>query len=172
MNTKSILVLDAETIGLDKNSRIIEISTLDHNGHPLINTLINPGVPIPKDAYAVHGIDDAMVRDAPTWAEVSDSILGLLQQCRLLIYNAPYDLRLLCQSERFATGRELQPTDFDATCVMQLAMDVIDTEGHRIRLRRDFGRVSALGQTSATGDRYSCTTTWSGSPTTSKIRIK
>ena len=33
MKTKSILVLDAETIGLDKNSRIIEISALDHNGH-------------------------------------------------------------------------------------------------------------------------------------------
>jgi len=30
MNTKSILILDAETIGLDKNSRIIEIPTLDH----------------------------------------------------------------------------------------------------------------------------------------------
>ena len=136
MTAKSILVLDTETTGLDENSRIIEISALDHNGHPLINTLINPGVPIPKDAYAVHGIDDAMVRDAPTWAEVSDSILGLLQQYRLLIYNAPYDLRLLCPSERFATGRELQPTDFDATCVMQLAMDVIDTEGHRISLKR------------------------------------
>ena len=136
MNTKSILVLDTETTGLDENSRIIEISALDHNGHPLINTLINPGVPIPEDAYAVHGISNEMVRDAPTWAEVSNSILGLLQKHRLLIYNAPYDLRLLCQSERFATGRTLRPADFDAICVMQLMMESINTEGHRISLKR------------------------------------
>ena len=136
MSTKSILVLDTETTGLAEDSRIIEISALDHNGHPLINTLVNPGIPIPEDAYAVHGISDAMVRDAPTWADISDAVLALLREHRLLIYNAPYDLRLLCQSERFATGRELQPMDFDATCVMQLAMDAINTEGHRISLKR------------------------------------
>ena len=33
MNTKSVLSLDVETISLGENSRIIEISALDHNGH-------------------------------------------------------------------------------------------------------------------------------------------
>jgi len=33
MNKKSVLSLDIETTSLGDNSRIIEISALDHNGH-------------------------------------------------------------------------------------------------------------------------------------------
>ena len=46
MNTKSILVLDTETIGLDKNSRIIEISTLDHNLSPHENPNPQHSLPV------------------------------------------------------------------------------------------------------------------------------
>ena len=54
MNTKSILVLDTETIGLDKNSRIIEISTLDHNLSPHENPNPQHSLPVSPEHLFCH----------------------------------------------------------------------------------------------------------------------
>lgn len=54
MNTKSILVLNTETIGLDKNSRIIEISTLDHNLSPHENPNPQHSLPVSPEHLFCH----------------------------------------------------------------------------------------------------------------------
>ena len=63
---------DTETTGIktDKD-RIIEIAAFDPVRGTTFEKLINPGIPIPPDATAIHKISDAMVAEAPTFAQVA-----------------------------------------------------------------------------------------------------
>lgn len=78
-----ILVLDTETTGPDpETARIVELGAVYfRNGEqigPPLNIRINPGCPIPKEASAVHGITDADVANAPTFADVSHRLIDHL----------------------------------------------------------------------------------------------
>ncbi|WP_433860360.1 exonuclease domain-containing protein [Streptomyces kronopolitis] len=87
----SAVILDTETTGLHDSARIVEISVLTVGGVVLVDTLVNPGEPIPADASAIHEIYDADVAAAPTFGEVLVQLTAALDGRRLLIYNAPYD---------------------------------------------------------------------------------
>ncbi|HIH8965823.1 3'-5' exonuclease [Serratia marcescens] len=97
---RNCLVLDTETTGLDDKAEIIEIAVIDATGKVLLNTLVKPSKPIPAEATAIHGITDEMVKDAPTWPEVSPQLCSLISGKTIAIYNAEYDLRLLEQTDR------------------------------------------------------------------------
>lgn len=79
-----ILALDTETTGPDPaTARVVELGAVyfrngDRLGPPL-NVRINPGVPIPAGASEVHGITDAMVADAPTFADVAPRLLAHIE---------------------------------------------------------------------------------------------
>jgi len=73
---KNIRVVDVETSGLDpKVDRVVEVAVADlfvssdkgkfERGETW-SSLVNPGIPIPPEASAVHDIVDEMVKDAPT----------------------------------------------------------------------------------------------------------
>lgn len=97
---RNCLVLDTETTGLDDKAEIIEIAVIDATGKVLLNTLVKPSKPIPPEATAIHGITDEMVKDAPTWPEVSPQLCSLISGKTIAIYNAEYDIRLLEQTDR------------------------------------------------------------------------
>jgi DNA polymerase III epsilon subunit-like protein len=59
------VVLDTETTGRDRESLIVELAVQKVSGDVLVDTLLNPGEPIPADATDVHGITGDQVRDAP-----------------------------------------------------------------------------------------------------------
>lgn len=65
---RPLVVLDTETTGTDPQSdRIVHLGLirLDPDGSSdEFETLVNPGLPIPAAATAVHGIDDAGVERA------------------------------------------------------------------------------------------------------------
>jgi DNA polymerase-3 subunit epsilon len=92
------LYLDTETTGLDIRAEIVEISILDADGSVLLDTLVRPSARIPRDATAIHHIDDMMVRTAPTWPEVWSQANILMQERLIGIYNLEFDLRMLRQT--------------------------------------------------------------------------
>lgn len=67
----SYVVFDLETTGIScENDRIVEIAAvkvIDGQVTEEFSTLVNPGMPIPYRATAVHGITDDMVADAPSF---------------------------------------------------------------------------------------------------------
>jgi DNA polymerase III epsilon subunit-like protein len=65
-NPDAYAILDTETTGLEYNSRIVEIAVTTADGEVLLDTLVNPGEPIPADATAIHKITDEMVANAPS----------------------------------------------------------------------------------------------------------
>jgi DNA polymerase-3 subunit epsilon len=97
---RSLAVLDLETTGINpRTDRIIEISILivrpDRRTKHHTRRL-NPGVSIPPEATAVHGITDADVADAPRFADVADEVVALLEGCDLCGFNLKrFDLPLL-----------------------------------------------------------------------------
>lgn len=86
-----MVVLDSETTGLGDDARLVELAVLDRHARPLLDTLIDPGVPIPAEATAVHGITDAMVCGAPDFGAVLPALEQALEGARLVIYNRRFD---------------------------------------------------------------------------------
>jgi DNA polymerase III epsilon subunit-like protein len=92
--------LDLETTGTDPLAdRVVSYALLDEPGFE-ITGLVQPGVPVPPAAAAVHGITDAMLLDAPPTAEALPVVLDWVQtlverRVGLVVFNACYDLTML-----------------------------------------------------------------------------
>lgn len=66
------IFFDTETTGtFAERDRIIEIAAYDPYENRSFQRFVNPGMPIPKDAIAIHEITDAMVKDAKNFGEVA-----------------------------------------------------------------------------------------------------
>lgn len=90
---RPICFIDLETTGVHiEQDRIVEISVLklnkDWKGKVVKTMLINPGIPIPKAASDIHGITDEMVKDKPTFAQISKSLLSLIGNCDIAGYHS------------------------------------------------------------------------------------
>jgi DNA polymerase-3 subunit epsilon len=93
------VILDTETTGLDGRAQVVQISIIDGAGAPLMkNVLIKPTVEIEREAADIHGITSEMVSDAPAFGSIAPEISELLKDKLVLIYNAPFDVRILKQS--------------------------------------------------------------------------
>ena len=103
LNLKRPLVFfDLETTGINiSTDRIVEISYLKvyPDGLEEAKTMrINPGMPIPPEATAVHKITDADVAGCPTFKEVAASIAADIEGCDLAGYNSNrFDVPLLVE---------------------------------------------------------------------------
>jgi DNA polymerase-3 subunit epsilon len=95
---------DTETTGIkyDKE-RIIEIAAYDPVQNRTFEMFINPGIPIPAEATAVHKITDDMVKEAPPFAEIGQKFVEFCEGDVVLIAhnNDSFDLPFLkCEFER------------------------------------------------------------------------
>jgi DNA polymerase-3 subunit epsilon len=86
---------DIETTGLDpKRDRIVEFGAVkfDNRG-PIVrySALINPGIPMPKDAGRVNGITDDMLAGKPSLETVFPDFLRLVNGTIIIAHNAPFD---------------------------------------------------------------------------------
>ncbi|RSN60685.1 hypothetical protein DMH01_15495 [Amycolatopsis sp. WAC 04182] len=90
--THAAVILDTETT--DLHGAICEIAVIDAcTGKTLLDTLVNPGVPIQPGAFAVHGITDSEVTapGIPDWATVYKRLLRVTKDRIVLAYNADDD---------------------------------------------------------------------------------
>ena len=95
------LALDLETTGLDARAdRIVQVAAVAMIGPrildvPRLDCLVNPGIAIPAEATRIHGIDDAAVGAAPSFAGVADAIRALLDGRAVVGHNIAFDLAVL-----------------------------------------------------------------------------
>jgi len=87
-----VVILDTETTGLEDDARIVDLAVTTAAGETLLDTLVNPGEPIPASATEIHGITDAMVAGAPTFAQILPDLAAAVFGRRVLIYNDVFDL--------------------------------------------------------------------------------
>ena len=80
---------DTETTGIrpDKE-RIVEIAAYDPVSGAQFVQLVNPGIPIPAEATAIHGITNEMVAEAPSFADVGKAFIDFCSApCVLIAHN-------------------------------------------------------------------------------------
>lgn len=110
------VILDTETTGLDTGAEIIEVAVIDASGKVLFDSFVRPKNPIPEEVTEIHGITNQMVQDAPTWSVVWRELEPFLKERLILIYNAPFDIRLINQTCALWGMEEPQ---LHAECVME-----------------------------------------------------
>lgn len=129
--SKPIVFFDIESTGLHIiQDRIIEISLLKvypDGKEEIKNYLLHPGMPIPKEAMAIHGITDERVKDCPPFSAVAQEIADFIGQSDLGGFNLlKFDVPMLLE-EFIRNG-----IDFDID-----NRDIIDVQGiyHRMEQR-------------------------------------
>lgn len=138
-----MLLIDTETTGIPirgesdpaKQPRIVEIAAIKVHPDTLeeqarFSVLINPGVPIPPEVVAIHGIDDAAVAEARSFPHVLKThILPFWRGEETIVgYNVDFDLEMMLW--------ELRRIGWEAR--FPFCWDVIDAiqyrSGRRIKL--------------------------------------
>ena len=99
---RPIIFFDLETTGVDTaRDRIVEISMIKvmPDGEEITKTRrLNPGMHIPEEATAVHGITDDDVKDCPTFAQVAKSLEQFIRGCDFGGFNSNrFDLPVLVE---------------------------------------------------------------------------
>lgn len=96
------IVMDTETTGLDPDDghRIVEIGALELINHlptgRVYHQYINPERAMPVEAFNVHGLGDAFLRDKPRFPQVVEAFLAFIgDDAQLVIHNAAFDMRMI-----------------------------------------------------------------------------
>lgn len=103
LNLKNPLIFfDLETTGVNiSKDRIVEISLIKvmPNGQEVEKTMrINPELPIPAEATAVHHITNEDVKDAPTFKQVAKELGKFFEGCDIAGFNSnKFDIPLLME---------------------------------------------------------------------------
>jgi len=100
--TKPLAVIDLETTGTNLSSdRIVEIAIvklMPDGSKTVKHKLINPGMPIPKQASDIHGITDDHVKESPSFRQAANELKQFLDHSDLAGYNSNrFDIPLLVE---------------------------------------------------------------------------
>ncbi|MFZ1731336.1 MAG: 3'-5' exonuclease [Bacteroidota bacterium] len=103
--SRPLAFFDLETTGIQTQSdRIVEIAVVKYLPRGTVREFehrINPEIPIPPSSTAVHGIADADVALAPTFAQIVQRLIEFLADCDLSGFNVRrFDIPLLQQEFR------------------------------------------------------------------------
>ncbi len=128
-------VVDLETTGgSPTEAAITEIGAVRVRGGERIgafDTLVDPGVPIPRSITYLTGIDDRLVRDAPPIDAVLPAFVEFVRGCVFVAHNARFDFAFL----NVALGRldhDLIPPP--PVCTARLARRIVWPEVPNVRL--------------------------------------
>lgn len=107
---KPLVIFDLETTGINTSKdRIIElfmIKVMPDGSRVDYYQRFNPGVPIPPDSTAIHGITDADVAHEPLFAAKAHDINNFLNNCDFAGFNSnKFDFPMLVE-EFFRAGVE------------------------------------------------------------------
>jgi DNA polymerase III subunit epsilon len=141
-----LAAFDTETTGVDvETDRIVSAAVVVQDGpgaRPRVTRwLVNPGVPVPEAATAVHGLTEEHLQRNGRWpAPVMYEIAAALgeQAARgrpLVVMNAPFDLTLLDRELRRHRASSLDRW-FEATPLVVLDPRVLDKHLDRYRKGR------------------------------------
>lgn len=154
------VAVDLETTGLDpRRDAIVAAAAVPFvGGRPLegLQTLVNPGRPIPPTATAVHGITDAMVAAAPPVDAVLPALVEAWAGDVVVGHGVGFDMAVIVRERR---ARRLPPPANPVLDTMRLAAAVhrdwtdvgLDAVADRLGVRI-VGRHTARGDAVAAGE--------------------
>lgn len=135
------VAFDTETTGLHTTDRLVELAAVRFRGDVVEgewSALVDPGVPIPGAATAVHGIGAADVAGCPQPEGVLPSFLSFIQGAALVAHNAPFDVRVLAL-ELLRAGLPLPENPVLDTCALSRRLELVVPDHRLATLARAFG---------------------------------
>ncbi|HIF63110.1 MAG TPA: DNA polymerase III subunit epsilon [Deltaproteobacteria bacterium] len=121
--------VDLETTGTRAVAdRVTEVALIRvHDGKELRrwSSLVDPGCPVPSFITGLTGISDEMVREAPSFVDLADDLLEMLDGAVLVAHNARFDYGFL-RAEFKRANRSFQARTL---CTVRLARKLFP--GHR-----------------------------------------
>jgi DNA polymerase-3 subunit epsilon len=120
-------VVDVETTGMRAggSDRITEIAVVVVCGgrrEVVFESLVNPGRPIPPAICAITNITNDMVREAPSFAQVSERVMEVLAGRVFVAHNARFDWNFVSAELRRARDLGL---DGQRLCTVRLARRLV-----------------------------------------------
>jgi DNA polymerase-3 subunit epsilon len=100
---RDLVFFDIESTGLNVlKDRILQIALIKYTKNdpePIeMFMLINPGIPISDEAYAIHGISNEMIRSKPIFSQVGQDIYDFIGNADLAGYNSDrFDIPMLME---------------------------------------------------------------------------
>ena len=123
------VIIDIETTGGNpKNSKITEIAMYKVENNQVIDefvTLVNPEIPIPYFIVRLTGINDQMVRNAPTFPEIAKKIIDFTEGCIFVAHNVGFDYSMVRAEFKSLGYTYARPT----LCTVKLGRVIIP--GHK-----------------------------------------
>ena len=117
-------IVDIETTGgYATNNAITEVAIVLHDGNREVKryeTLVNPGMSIPRYVQALTGISDETVADAPYFDEVAPMIHEMLHKAVFVAHNVNFDYSFISHQLK-GCGLEL---DAPKLCTVRLSRKV------------------------------------------------
>lgn len=97
---KTFVVLDIETTGVhytegDKITEVGAVRVVDGKIVDKFQTLVNPGVKISPEITALTGIDDEMVKDAPSFDKVIPDLFKYVDGAYIVAHNIEFDYKFI-----------------------------------------------------------------------------
>jgi DNA polymerase III subunit epsilon len=152
--------VDLETTGgAPPDSRITEVGAVKYRGGERVGTfqtLVDPGVPVPRFITYLTGIDDYAVREAPSVEAVLPSLVEFLGDAVFVAHNAGFDFRFL-NHDLARLGYE--PITGPPVCTARLARRVLgpdDVPNVRLATLATFFRTATEPCHRALADAEAC----------------
>lgn len=138
-----LVAFDTETTGIEPGSRPVQLAgaAFDLAGTSLgeFTSLINPGMPCPPAAAAIHGRTDAELAEAPSMRDVMERFRDWVRRLEaehggpvhLVAHNLPYDASILLWAARFA-GVDLGLDYALSMCTLAASRALRVTKAHNL----------------------------------------
>ena len=128
-----LVFLDIETTGgSHTRDRITEVALIKIEGGEVTTTwetLINPGIPIPRQITGLTGITDEMVKDAPAFEDIAGDLYSYLEGTVMVSHNSRFDYGFLKTEYKRMGGTLRQRT----LCTVKLSRQLYpDVQGHSL----------------------------------------
>jgi DNA polymerase-3 subunit epsilon len=146
-------VIDLETTGMtataDRITEVGIISVVDGVVVEEWSTLVDPQCSIPAEIQALTGITNAMVRGAPTFAEIADDVRSRLEGAVFVAHNARFDYGFI-KNEFRRLGESFTA---DVLCTVRLSRRLYpEYSRHGLDQLRERHQLSMDGRHRALGD--------------------
>ena len=111
------IVLDTETTGLSVKDghRIVEIGCIELDNliptKKIFHFYLNPERKVSEEAFKVHGYSDDFLSDKKKFSEVADEFLEFIEDKKIIIHNAEFDIGHLNNELQIAGKEKITKTN-------------------------------------------------------------
>lgn len=102
LEKQRFVCIDCETTGLDtKEDRIIEVAVICFDLHEIyteVESLIDPGCPIPETSMAIHHITEEMVRGQPKIDDLLPAVLKIIDSHIIVGHGVGFDINMIVKA--------------------------------------------------------------------------